>query len=121
MEKQMSKEKVSFKTPSILEGSKKIAEHLKEVRKLVEAMPDSGIKTKYLTSLKPFEVKVNSVARKEAIDNALKMIRNNPDILNELPDDVKVKFAMNKIESTIEPIIDADKVGSNVKKAKKNK
>jgi len=118
----MSKEKISFKTPSILDGSKKIAEHLKNIRVLIEAMPDSGIKTKYLTSLIPFETKINSVARKEQIDKALKAIRKNPDLLNSLPDDIKASFASSdKNVGDIAPIIDADKVGSNVKKGKKTK
>lgn len=118
----MAKEKkVSFKTPEIIEGSKKIYESLKEIRKSIESMPNCGIKTSLLVTQETFEKKINAVVKKELIAKALSAIRKNPELINSFPDDVKAGFARDEVK-TIEPIIDAESVGANVKKSsKKNK
>jgi len=91
----MSKEnKISYKTPEILEGSKKIYEHLAEMRKIVEAMPVCTISKSLITSQEAYEKKINSIVKKEAIQKAMQAIRKNPEkFINALPDDVKANFA----------------------------
>jgi hypothetical protein len=118
----MSKEKISFKTPSIADGSKKMYELLKNIETIVSKMPDSGIKKSYSVTLETFQKKVVSIVKKEQIAKALSAIRKNPDLLNSLPDEVKASFASS--DENIAPIIDAESEGaiSNVKKpSKKNK
>lgn len=116
-----TKEKVSFKTPSIADGSKKMYELLNTIETIVSKMPDCGIKKSYMVTLETFQKKVVSVVKKEQIAKALSAIRKNPELLNSLPDDVKASFASS--DDNIAPVIDAEKEGAveNVKKAKKNK
>lgn len=116
----MSKDKkVSFKTPAIIDGAKAIYESLKNTRKAVENMPESGIKKSLLVSQETYEKKINSVVKKEIIAKALSAIRKNPDLINSLPDDVKASFARNP-ETVVES--DTEKVDASVKKSsKKNK
>lgn len=110
--------KVSFKTPAILDGAKKIYESLKNTRTAIENMPNCGIKKSLMVSQETYEKKINSIVKKETIAKALSAIRKNPELINSLPDDVKASFARDA-EKTVEPVIDAEKVGSNVKKASK--
>jgi hypothetical protein len=115
----MAKEKatkVSFKTPEVLNNAKIVYEQLKNTRKAIENMPDCGIKKTLMLSQTTFEKKVNAIVKKEMIAKALSAIRQNPDLINSLPDDVKASFARNEVIA-IEPIIDAEKVGANVKKS----
>jgi hypothetical protein len=118
--RKMAKEKavkVSFKTPAILEGAKKIFESLKNTRASIENMPNCGIKKSLMVSQETYEKKINSIVKKEMIAKALSAIRKNPELINSLPDDVKARFA----RSPENAIIDAEKVGANVKKASKPK
>jgi hypothetical protein len=110
-------QKVSFKTPAILDGAKKIYELLKNTRASIENMPNCGIKKSLMVSQETYEKKINSIVKKEMIAKALSAIRKNPELINSLPDDVKASFARNPENA----IIDADKVGANVKKATKPK
>lgn len=112
----MAKEKVSFKTPEIINGAKVVYENLKNSRIAIEAMPNCGIKTSLMLSQETFEKKINSIVKKEIISKALAAIRKNPDLINSLPDDIKASFARNE-ETTVSEM----DVGSNVKKSKKNK
>lgn len=113
----MSKEKVSFKTPAIIDGAKIVYENLKTSRTAIENMPDCGIKKSLLVSQETYEKKINSIVKKEIISKALAAIRKNPDLINSLPDDVKASFARNE-----ETTVDETGVGANVKKSgKKNK
>jgi hypothetical protein len=110
----------SYKTPAIIEGCKSISELLKDARKAIENMPNSSIKKSLTVTQETYEKKINSIVKKELIAKALTAIRKNPELINQFPDDVKASFARNEVEA-IEPIIDAEKVGANVKKAKKTK
>jgi hypothetical protein len=112
--------KVSFKTPEIIDGAKKIYELLKEIRESIELMPNCGIKKSLSVTQETYEKKINAIVKKEVIAKALSAIRKNPDFINSLPDDVKASFAVDA-ETTIEPIIDAEKVGANVKKSSPKK
>ena len=112
--------KVSFKTPEVLDNAKKIYESLKNTRTAIETMPNCGIKKSLMVSQETFEKKINAIVKKELIAKALSAIRKNPELLNSFPDDVKAGFARDEVK-TIEPIIDAESVGANVKKSKKNK
>lgn len=112
--------KVSFKTPEIIDGAKKIYELLKDTRATIELMPNCGIKKSLAISQETYEKKINSIVRKEVIAKALSAIRKNPDLINSFPDDVKASFAVDA-EKTVEPIIDAEKVGANVKKSSPKK
>lgn len=112
--------KVSFKTPEILNGAKKIYELLKNTRTTIENMPDCGIKKSLMVSQETFEKKINAIVKKELIAKALSAIRKNPNLINSFPDDVKASFAVDA-EKTVEPIIDAEKVGANVKKSSPKK
>lgn len=120
----MAKEKsvkISFKTPAILDGAKTICEGLKNTRKAIDAMPNCGIKKSLMVSQETYEKKINAIVKKELIAKALSAIRKNPELINSFPDDVKAGFARDAVK-TVEPIIDADAVGANVKKtAKKSK
>jgi len=92
--KMSNQEKVSYKTPAILDGCKLIDQKLKEIRAAVEAMPDCTIKKSLLTSSEAYEKKINSVVKKEAIQKAMSAIRKNPEkFIASLPDDVKAAFA----------------------------
>jgi hypothetical protein len=113
----MAKEKtakISFKTPAILDGAKVIYEQLKTTRKAIEAMPPCTISKSLLTSQEAYEKKINAIVKKELIAKALSAIRQDPELINSFPDDVKAGFARNP-----ENIVNADAVGANVKKAKK--
>lgn len=112
----MAKEKVSFKTPSILEGSKKIYEVLNETRKSIEAMPDCGIKSSLMLTQEAFEKKINGIVKKEQIAKALSAIKKNPEaFIAALPDELKASFAAND-EKAIEL---ASGASENVKPKKK--
>ncbi len=112
--------KVSYKTPEILEGSKKICEHLSEMRKLVDAMPECTISKSLATSQEAYEKKINSIVKKEAIQKAMAAIRKNPEkFISALPDDMKANFASS--DSNVAEIIDADAVGAHVPKSQKQK
>jgi hypothetical protein len=112
--------KVSFKTPEVLNNAKLVYESLKNTRIAIEKMPNCGIKKSLLVSQETFEKKVNAVVKKEMIAKALSAIRKNPELINSFPDDVKASFARDEVK-TIEPIIDAEKVGANVKKSSPKK
>jgi hypothetical protein len=115
-----NKEKVSYKTPAILDGCKTIEQNLKTIRAVVEAMPDCTIKKSLLTSSEAYEKKINSVVKKEAIQKAMSAIRKNPEkFIASLPDDVKAAFASS--DEKIADVIDADAVGANVPKSQKQK
>lgn len=111
----MSKEdKVSYKTPEILEGSKKINEHLAEMRTLVNAMPECTISKSLKTSQEAYEKKINSIVKKEAINKAMAAIRKNPEgFINALPEEMKAKFASND-DAAVEVA-----EGANVQKSQK--
>jgi adenine specific DNA methylase Mod len=112
--------KVSFKTPEVLNNAKSIYESLKETRNFIELMPNCGIKKSLMISQEPYEKKINAIVKKEMIAKALSAIRKNPELINSFPDDVKASFAVDA-EVTVEPIIDAEKVGANVKKSSPKK
>lgn len=107
-------QKISFKTPAVLEGAKVIDAALKTTRTAIEAMPECTISKSLLTSQEAFEKKINAVVKKELIAKALSAIRKNPELINTFPDDVKAGFARNP-----ENIVTTKAVGSDVKKAKK--
>jgi hypothetical protein len=107
----MAKEKVSFKTPEIINGAKEIYESLKTCRVAIEKMPESSVKKSLLLSQINYEKKINAIVKKEVIAKALAAIRKNPDLINSLPDDVKAGFARNE-----ESIVAGAK---DVKKAKR--
>ena len=112
----MSKEKtqkISFKTPAVLEGAKVIDAALKTIRSAIEAMPECTISKSLLTSQEAFEKKINAVVKKELIAKALSAIRKNPELINTFPDDVKAGFARN-VETVAVKV-----AGADVKKAKK--
>lgn len=112
----MAKEKVSFKTPSILEGSKKIYELLKETNTAIAAMPDCGIKSSLMLTQEAFEKKINSIVKKEQIAKALSAIKKNPEaFIAALPDELKASFAANDGEV----MKMAEGVSENVKPKKK--
>lgn len=108
--------KVSFKTPAILDGAKKIYESLKNTRTAIENMPNCGIKKSLMVSQETYEKKINSIVKKEMIAKALSAIRKSPELINSLPDDVKASFARDA-----EKTVDTEKGGSNVKKASSKK
>jgi len=112
----MAKEKVSFKTPSILEGSKKIYELLKETKSAIEAMPECGIKSSLMLTQDAFEKKINSIVKKEQIAKALSAIKKNPEaFIAALPEELKASFATAD-ENVIEM---ASGVVESVKSSKK--
>lgn len=117
------KDKVSFKTAEVMDNVKKISDSLKEIRTALSNMPDCGIKKSYLISLVNFEAKVNSIVKKEQIDKAIKAIRQNPDILNGLSDDVKASFASNPadVAETVITETDADNDNAGVTNARKGR
>jgi len=111
--------KVSFKTPSIIEGSKQIMNLLKSARIAIENMPDCSFKKSILLTQEAYEKKINAVAKKEAINQAMQIIKKNPDaFIASLPDEMKAAFA--RADENIAPIIDAEKV-QNEQKQKKRK
>lgn len=115
--KNMAKEKVSFKTPSILDGAKKIYELLKESKKSIEAMPECGIKTSLMLTQEAFEKKINGIVKKEQIAKALSAIKKNPEaFIAALPDDLKASFA-----SSDEKLSEVVEGAANVKKSKGKK
>jgi hypothetical protein len=112
--------KVSFKTPEVLNNAKLVYESLKNTKSAIQNMPNCGIKKSLMVTQETFEKKVNAIVKKEMIAKALSAIRKNPELINSFPDDVKASFARDEVK-TIEPIIDAESVGANVKKSKKSK
>jgi len=110
--------KVSFKEPSIIEGSKQILNLLKSARTAIENMPDCSFKKSILLTQEAYEKKINIVARKEAINQAMAIIKKNPDaFIAALPDDMKANFARS--DKNIAPIIDAEKVQHEQKQKKR--
>lgn len=112
----MSKdEKISYKTPEILEGSKAINEHLIAMRKFVDIMPECTISKSLKTSQEAYEKKINSIVKKEAINKAMAAIRKNPEgFINALPEDMKAKFA-----SSDDAAVEVAAEGANVSKSQK--
>lgn len=116
----MSKqEKVSFKSSAVIDNVKKVETSLKDIRSAISNMPDCGIKKSYMVSLTNFESKVNAIVKKEQIDLAMKAIRKNPDILNNLSDEIKARFASNP-EEAVETNSEINESVQNVKKSKKH-
>jgi hypothetical protein len=110
--------KIFFKEPSIIEGSKQIHNLLKSARIAIENMPACSFKTSILLTQEAYEKKINVVARKEAINQAMAIIKKNPDaFIASLPDELKASFARNDIN--IAPIIDAEKVQHGQKQKKR--
>ena len=112
--------KVSFKEPSIIEGSKQIMNLLKSARIAIENMPDCSFKKSVLLTQEAYEKKINVVARKEAINQAMAIIKKNPDaFIAALPDDLKASFARS--DENIAPIIDAERVQHEQRNRKSKK
>lgn len=75
---------ISYKTPAIFTGCIEISEMLKKMHELLRAMPICTLSKSLATTQIAYEKKINSVVAKDKIAQTLKLIRENPSLLDAL-------------------------------------